>query len=147
MKTFKISIVWPGKSLNVLSCWPGQIYILIYLANYFILILLETKFLFTLLWNLMLIFVQFNFNFSHVSDIIQTDYLSIIDIFDIDHQQYTDLLMCSILLIMIILLIIITFSLLYAEYKMFTMRAGQMPTYFICITNSNPTPGYCDHFC
>ena len=27
MKTFKISIVWPGKSLNVLSCWPGQIYI------------------------------------------------------------------------------------------------------------------------
>jgi hypothetical protein len=34
-KTFKISIVWPGKSLNVLSCWPGQIYILIYLANYF----------------------------------------------------------------------------------------------------------------
>ena len=94
------------------------IYILIYLANYFILTFLEKIFLFTLLWNLMLIFVQFNFNFSHVSDIVQTDYLSIIDIFDIDHQQYTDLLMCSILLIMIIfLLIIITFSLLYAEYK------------------------------
>ena len=72
--------------------------ILIYLANYFFL----NKFLFTLLWNLMLIFVHFNFNFSHVSDIVQTDYLSIIDIFDIDHQQYTDLLMCSILLIMII---------------------------------------------
>ncbi len=30
MKTFKISILWPGKSLNVLSCWPGQIYINIF---------------------------------------------------------------------------------------------------------------------
>ena len=72
--------------------------ILRYLANYFFL----NKFLFTLLWNLMLIFVHFNFNFSHVSDIVQTDYLFTIDIFDIDHLQYTYLLMCSILLIMII---------------------------------------------
>jgi hypothetical protein len=135
MKTFKISIVWPGKSLNVLSCWPGQIYILIYLANYFILTFLETKFLFTLLWNLMLIFVQFNFNFSHVSDIVQTDYWSIIDIFDMDHQQYTDLLMCSILLIMIIFThnnnIFFTLCRVQKKKKMFTMRAGQMPTYFI----------------
>ena len=92
-----------------------NIYILIYLANY--LFWISSKFLLTLLWNLMLTFVHFNSNFSHISDIVQTDYLSIIDIFDIDHQQYTDLLMCSILLIMIILLIIITFSLLYAEYK------------------------------
>ena len=30
MKTFKIPIVWPGKSLKVLSCWPGQIYINIF---------------------------------------------------------------------------------------------------------------------
>ncbi len=123
-----------------------NIYINIF-REFFTLNFLETKFLFTLLWNLMLTFVHFNSNFSHISDIVQTDYLSIIDIFDIDHQQYTDLLMCSILLIMINLLIIITFSLLYAEYKMLTMRAGQMHTYFICITNSSPTPGYCDHFC
>ena len=64
----------------------------------------------------MLIFVQFNFNFSHVSDIVQTDYLSIIDIYDIDHQQYTDLLMCSILLIMITHIHNIIILLLYAEY-------------------------------
>jgi hypothetical protein len=41
MKTFKISIVWPGKSLNVLSCWPGQIYINIFSELFFILIFLE----------------------------------------------------------------------------------------------------------
>ena len=111
--------------------------ILIYLANYFFL----NKFLFTLLWNLMLIFVHFNFNFSHVSDIVQTDYLSIIDIFDTDHQQYTYLLMCSILLIMIIFTHnnnIFFHSM--PSTKMFTMRAGQMPTYFICIITNSILP-------
>ncbi len=37
MKTCKISIVWPGKSLNVLSCWPGQIYINIFSKLFFFL--------------------------------------------------------------------------------------------------------------
>jgi len=64
----------------------------------------------------MLIFVHFNFNFSHVSDIVQTDYLFTIDIFDIDHLQYTYLLMCSILLIMITHIHNIIILLLYAEY-------------------------------
>ncbi len=49
----------------------------------------------------MLIFVHINSNISHISDIVQTDYLSIINILEIDHLQYTYSLMCSILLIMI----------------------------------------------
>ena len=115
MKTFKISIVWPGKSLNVLSCWPGQIYINIF-SEFFTLNFLETKFLFTLLWKLMLTFVHFNSNFSHISDIVQTDYLSIINIFVIDHLQYTFSLMCSIPLIMITSTHNNIILLLYAKY-------------------------------
>jgi hypothetical protein len=64
----------------------------------------------------MLIFVHFNFKFSHISDIVQTDYLSIIDTFNIDHLQYTYLLMCSILLIMITSTHNIIILLLYAKY-------------------------------
>ena len=76
----------------------------------------SSKFLLTLLWNLMLTFVHFNSNFSHISDIVQTDHLSIINILDIDHPQYTYSLMCSILLIMITYTHNIIILLLYAKY-------------------------------
>ena len=115
------------------------IYINIFSELFFTLNFLETKFLFTLLWNLMLIFVQFNFNFSHVSDIVQTDYLFTIDIFDIDHLQYTYLLMCSILLIMIIFThnnnIFFT---LCRVLKCLLCGPGKCLLNFICITTSIP---------
>ena len=101
--------------------------ILIYLANY--LFWISSKFLLTLLWNLMLTFVHFNSNFSHISDIVQTDYLSIINIFVINHLQYTFSLMCSIPLIMITSTHTNIILLLYGT-KMFPKWAGQMPTHF-----------------